>query len=347
MSQMSRGRPGPGGDSDAELDASLSRAWAAAAAAVGRMLDLPAGKEALLASSGMLQERTAGRRAPAGITRQMAHRQRRRRLVLPLAGGLAVALAAGVVALVSAGVPGERNNSTQGPLVSTAYVVRRVDRALGAAGPAEIAQATVITRGPGGTTTTEEWSYGDQSRAVTNSLAGHPAYDQGLSGGSVYTVVSYMMRAWARHHRQAAPVVGSPGCEPGSAVVPLPGPAGRLSSELLSATVVSALRAAISCGTLTVAGRQRVDGVEAIELTGRPGSAFPETIWVRPGTYLPVRVVTSTRTGRGVFGQTADISWLRPTPQNLAKLTVPIPAGFRQEPVAAILRQLRSRAAGQ
>jgi hypothetical protein len=56
--------------------------------------------------------------------------------------------------------------------------------------------------------------------------------------------------------------------------------------------VVSDLRAAISCRILTVAGRQRVDG---IELTSRPGGPLPETIWVSPGTYLAVLAEIRTR----------------------------------------------------
>ena len=34
--------------------------------------------------------------------------------------------------------------------------------------------------------------------------------------------------------------------------------------------------------------------------------------------------------------QTADITWLPPTAQNLAKLTVPIPAGFRKVSLSAV-----------
>ena len=41
---------------------------------------------------------------------------------------------------------------------------------------------------------------------------------------------------------------------------------------------------------------------------------------------------------------TADITWLTPTVQNLAKLTVPVPAGFHRVPltqaVAQIVRQI-------
>jgi hypothetical protein len=35
--------------------------------------------------------------------------------------------------------------------------------------------------------------------------------------------------------------------------------------------------------------------------------------------------------------QTADITWLRPTTQNLAKLAVPIPNGFRRVPLTRAL----------
>ena len=75
-------------------------------------------------------------------------------------------------------------------------------------------------------------------------------------------------------------------------------------------------------------------------------------------TDLPVRVVVRSApatpflpqgklvptNSKGVLRQTADITWLPPTAQNLAKLTVPIPAGFRHVPVSSavlpILQQL-------
>jgi hypothetical protein len=79
-----------------------------------------------------------------------------------------------------------------------------------------------------------------------------------------------------------------------------------------------------------VAGRQTVDGTEAIELKSRPGSPIFETIWVSPQTYLPVRVVVSSAPGAPTVRQTANFTWLPPTAQNLAKLTVPVPAGFRK-----------------
>jgi hypothetical protein len=297
---------------------------------------------------------TSDLRAPAGLARRVAQR-RRRRLALRSAAGVAAALTAGAVALVAVGVPG----GIGGPAVAAAAVVQRVDSALSAAEPGEIAQITVTTSTvkPGGTTVTttaEEWSYGDQWRSVTNSPTGQPVYDEGFSTSSIYTLVSYKTRTWARQPalgRPFAPGYGSRSCEPllaagqalgpGGPVLPpqrpvpapllfplgLPGIGSFVSS--LPATVARALRTAVSCGTLAVAGRQRVDGIEAIELTSRQNSPVSETIWVSPGTYLPVRVVVRSA-WYGAVRQTADITWLRPTAQNLAKLTVPIPAGFRR-----------------
>jgi hypothetical protein len=336
-----------GAGDDAELDAWLSQTWEAAATAIATMLDLPAGKEALLAGAPLAADGIAELRPPAGLTRTVARRGRRLALV-STAG--AATLAAGVAALVVAGASREPHHGSEAPVVSTAYVVGRVDGALTAADPTAIAQMTVTTRGPAGTTTAEEWSYGDQSRSVTNSPNGRPAYDTGLSSGLVYTVVSYATRAWARHHRPTAPVSGPSGCGSGAAVVPLlfePGQTSvRFAASWLPATVVRDLRSAISCRTLAVAGWQRVDGVDAIRLTSRSSTGPGETIWVSPGTYLPVRVLAAQDLGGSVFLETADIAWLKPTAPNLARLTVPIPAGFREVPVARILSAARRRTWG-
>jgi hypothetical protein len=93
-------------------------------------------------------------------------------------------------------------------------------------------------------------------------------------------------------------------------------------------TVAGDLRDAISCGTLAVAGRESVDRIDAIKLTSGPDSLISETVWVSSATYLPVRVVIRPAAAKREF-LAANISWLPVTAQNLAKLTVPIPAGFR------------------
>jgi hypothetical protein len=133
---------------------------------------------------------------------------------------------------------------------------------------------------------------------------------------------------------------GPPGCQSSPGVASpllfaygLPDSGSAASS--LPSTVARELRAAVSCGGLTSVGRERVDGIETIELRSRPGSLASETIWVSPSTYLPVRATVRMALGHSQGRQqTANITWLPPTPQNLAKLTVPIPAGFRQVPLA-------------
>jgi len=286
---------------------------------------------------------TADLRAPAGLTCQIARRRRRRRLALrSVTGGVAV-LAAGAAALAVIVLP--RVNGTGQPAVDAAYIVKNVSNALNATAPGTIAQMTVTTSGgPTGTTTAEEWSNGEQWRSVLYSSPGHPVYDEGYSTTTGYTLVSYLTKTWARQPGLGRPFAlpasvlpGKPACAPAIGAFPvlfrlgLPGTSSSASS--LPTTVATALRTAVSCGSLTVAGRQTVDGTETIKLTSRPGSLISETIWVSPSSYLPVRVVTRSAAGLPPVQQTADFTWLQPTAQNLAKLTVPIPAGFREVPL--------------
>ena len=49
-----------------------------------------------------------------------------------------------------------------------------------------------------------------------------------------------------------------------------------------------------------------------------------------------MRVVIRSASGAPAVQQTADITWLPPTAQNLARLTVPIPAGFRKVSLSAV-----------
>jgi hypothetical protein len=285
-----------------------------------------------------MERYTADLRAgPAGLTARVVRRRRRRLVRRSLTGG-AAALAAGAAALAVV-VP--NINGVGRPAVDAAYVIKNVGNALSAAEPGTIAQMTVTTTSdPGGATSAEEWSNGDEWRSVTFSSPGHPIYDEGFSTASGYTLVSYPTKTWARQAgvgQPAAPAFGTPpagrACGPVVAGFPvlfrlgLPGTSTSASS--LPTTVATALHTAVSCGSLTVAGRQTVDGTDAIELTSRGGSLISETIWVNPDTYLPVRVVVHSPYTPGLR-QTADFTWLPPTAQNLAKLAVPVPAGFRQ-----------------
>jgi hypothetical protein len=280
---------------------------------------------------------SAGRRSP---------RWRRPFWLAVAAAGVAAAAVAAVV------VPSALLNGAGGPVAYA--VVGRVSNALDQADSHAFAQMTVTTSvalrygGKTTTSTAEEWSYGDRWRSVTNSPSGHPVYDEGFSTSSGYTLVSYPRRTWARQpglgrpaelpsgpHRcgqlfGAGPVLFQPSL-PGTGVSARPVSVNSL------LTVARVLRAAVSCGTLDVAGRQRLGGISAIKLTGGKNTPIAETIWVNPGTYLPVRVVIRSYphhslvlNNKVILQQTANFSWLPPTAQNLARLGVPIPGGFRR-----------------
>jgi hypothetical protein len=342
-----------GGTSRDSVDATVSRGIADVLAALDNVIDDDAALGRLYADLGASAPgaapgwdgRTAadqaririGRPGSATTTaRTSRHAAPQRRLVLRSAVGVAAALTAGAVALVAAGVTGARHNGTE----LTAYVVKRVDSALSGAGQGQIAYMTVTTKvlmldGTTATATAEEWSYGDRWRSAVNSPDGHPVYDEGSSAAAVYTLVSYPSRTWARQSGLGHPA--TQGCATVVAALPSllqPGLPVSDPSAWLPTTAAGALRAAISCGTLETDGQQVVDGVDAIKLTSRPDSPLSETIWVSPGTYLPVRVVIRSASGQPFPWQTADISWLQPSEQNQAKLTVPIPAGFHQGPLA-------------
>jgi hypothetical protein len=265
----------------------------------------------------------------------------------------AVAAGVAVIAVAAVVLPGALLNGAGGPVAYAASVVKRVSSALSAADPGRFAQMTVSTTvvpvsgGKTTTSTAEEWSYGDRWRSVTNPRAGRAVYDEGFNASSGYTLVNYKQRTWARRPglgRPAGLAAGSRGCRQVSAVGPvlfqptLPGTGVSAKSVSVNSllTVARTLHAAVSCGTLNVADRQRVDGITEIKLTSGRSSPIAETIWVNPGTYLPVRVVIRSFPHHSlvlnnmvVLQQTADFSWLPPTAQNLAKLTVPIPAGYR------------------
>jgi hypothetical protein len=133
MRWMLRDRAGLGDGGDAELDARLSQTWEAAAAAVGRVLDVTTGKEALLAGSGLRAERPSELRR-----RTRLPALRRGRVTAPprwrlpvLAGGLTAGAAATAAAvLVLAGGPGTvaAQHGTSGharTVVTAAWTVRQ------------------------------------------------------------------------------------------------------------------------------------------------------------------------------------------------------------------------------
>jgi hypothetical protein len=109
---------------------------------------------------------------------------------------------------------------------------------------------------------------------------------------------------------------------------------------MTGAQLTAAIRFMLSCGNIKIAGHQRIDGTDTIKIV-MPGQkrsftpnandfAFVGGLWVNSSTYLPVRVVYSYGDPSAPDKRVIDFQWLAPTKANLAKLVVPIPAGFKR-----------------
>jgi hypothetical protein len=271
-----------------------------------------------------------------GLARE-AHRRyakSRRRTALAVAATGTAAAVVGVTAgfALTAGTPGA------GGIETTAYVVNRVSTALsatdaigyslsrftGAAVPAEL-------NNPQGL-----WEYGGRFRDLTETPAGRPYLDLSArpSGGKwVLTTVNYSDRGWSRAivpdgQRYLPGATGGNFCL--GPVLSLFGAAWKTAADWKQNILLG-----LQCRAFAVAGRQRVDGVDAIRLAGQKALAGI-TIWVDPRSYLPVRMTVPEHVVTGSSGTVSsvtmqiDFRWLPPTSANLAQLTTPIPSGFRQ-----------------
>ena len=104
-----------------------------------------------------------------------------------------------------------------------------------------------------------------------------------------------------------------------------------LVAEQTETASLQALRESIANGKLTVVRKTVIDGQTVLELTTRSKDSSKgsvETWWVNPATWLPVRTLSI---DGGVTNQ-VDYGFLPPTPANIAKLKVTIPAGFTRTP---------------
>jgi hypothetical protein len=336
-----RGWNWPKDDDNAELDRLLAETWEATAAATGGLLDIQAGKAALLAAAAQQAARPSGSPAPsvssaAGQTaRPTDPRPGRRRLT-----ARAAAAAGAVAVLIAVAVAGAAGafSTRNGQQIRTDAFVARVRHALAsqAGGGLVSYTRTVLAPGtvvepepaswkdlPGGGRSPRQglaaavmisWTYQSESATTAVDAAGQPvATEQNTAGrhGMTTVAVDYRDRTWwtgwtatlARPRGARAPV--QPSCLP-PGVWPNSGPG------------QSFIRQELSCGAYTEDGRQRVDGIDAIKLTGNG-----VVLWIDPGTYLPVRLVFP-------GARVTDFRWYRATPASLAKLKVTVPVGFRR-----------------
>lgn len=265
-------------------------------------------------------------RVPPGLASSAYRRYRRRRITTRAVTAAATVVVTGAIAaVVLSGSP-----APVVPDAQAGYVANRVTEALGALSSRTIMFEHITYRSRPVDPTQppqDQWILGSRIRVITLTPSGRPQTDFGDSAGprtETQVNVGYQKRTWWRLARPELPT-------------PPPAPVSYSCSDINFNTQPSSapemaaqIRTEVACGLLKAAGTGVVDGVWTVELTG-VSAGLRETYWIDTTTYLPVRIVT-TDVEDGVSGLQADVRWLPPTAANLAKLTVPIPAGFTEVP---------------
>jgi hypothetical protein len=276
--------------------------------------------------------------APRGLAKRAARARSRRRLT-------AVAAGAGAAAVITAAViaaTGAANIAPAAPVQAraAAYVIKRVEDAL--AGKKMVIQ-TKYTFSPAFPSIVQ-WNYHGNFRSVQSGIMrrtglhwaqGPERWGDGtatIDGNRTSVVIDYRHHEW---YPTAAFGFAPNGCSNGQVWAEEGGPADW----------ATYIRQALSCGEFTIAGHPRINGKETIKITGSLKGQWSglqdmhvdATLFVDPSTYLPVQVIWSNWShaadGRPLHGVVReDIRVLPPTPRNVAKASVTIPAGFRKVP---------------
>jgi hypothetical protein len=155
------------------------------------------------------------------------------------------------------------------------------------------------------------WSYQGTDKISAFTAAGRLAFGERstTSGGGPTEAVIYGNATWWR--------AVSTGTQ-----APVPQTCGK-GVDLGAGGWPAFIRFELSCGAYLGHSRERVDGVDALRLTGNRGLV---ALWVDPRTYLPVRAVFDL----GQHSVQTAFRWLPPTSASLAHLSLQVPPGFRQ-----------------
>jgi hypothetical protein len=272
---------------------------------------------------------------PSGLAHRAARARRRRQLAIRAAAAAGTAAVTAAIVIAATGGAGAGGSVTQAR--TTAYVISRVEKAL--------AGQHLVLRGrtSGDWGPSIYWAYGPRNRFEEFAGSGEPFLVRGtaLIGGKLTGVyVTYYNRRWSLLPEGAAPASA---CSMTGALE-MAGPAAPARNW------PAFIHATLACGAATVTGHAWIGGVKTVKITGSPvteklspgeAGAIHEkwlrsqwTLYVNPGTYLPVRLSGSNYTYGGPMPSShstgvTDIRWLRPTAANIAKALVTIPPGFR------------------
>lgn len=325
-----------------------------------------------------IDQLTAGSTIPAGIAARARQRVRRRRhqLRATVAAGTAVAAAIAVIAATSAGATGTTPKTPAGPhLASSVVLLAKIEQAVArTAHSAPVLQiATTFPAGPvpvpsdpfspvqfaeGGVDQSSiMWTRGHVLKLVTFHAKGEPdttslTTERGMLGTD--TTVDYNSRTWFRVqlnwfvYKWAIPHCA---LEPLNPAQP---------SDWMPRNLAKAIRHDITCGQVKVAGRQHVDGVDAIRLAFADGhlkapwyakgrAITHQTMWVDARSYLPLRYLSTLTFAHVKPGHPrstsvqCDFRWLPATRSALAKLRLIIPRGFHQHQLKTVTIHVHPR----
>jgi hypothetical protein len=281
---------------------------------------------------------------PAGLVGRARRRLRRRRIaaVSAIASATAVGAVAAVVVVPGTSAPAGSTLRAQ----TAAYVIRRVENSAATLATTNVVLRAETTFSPAFPAITQ-WSYRQDIRAAQSGVlhvTGVP-WAQGQVSWAAGTAVIHGRLTYVQadyRHREWYPT--SP-----FLILPNACRGGLDLGEFNFVSWPAYVRQTLSCGKFHVAGYAWVDGEKTIKITGSmtepnwwaslphaPGRGalhVDAVFYVDPATYLPQRVVWSNWsravTGGPVRGTVRqDFQVLPPTPGNVAKATVTIPAGF-------------------
>jgi hypothetical protein len=274
-----------------------------------------------------------------GLAREAYRRyltRRRTARAVAVTGTTAVAAASTAVGLSATAGSG----AGAVPAETTAYVAGRVSSALSGSGEIAYMYAHATVDGTSRLHTffsqdSRTWTYGNQTNSLSLTPGGQPyiAWETATtSNGYVHQLgVNYQARTYTRQSWKSKAPAKTPSDICATSRYQLAG------EQFLTSDPKAGIEDGLRCGVFTLAGHQRIDGIDALKLVNqepRSGGTpwMTLTLWVDPATYLPIETQLDTH-GHPLLANiryfTVTFTWLPPTRANLALLSPPVPAGFR------------------
>jgi hypothetical protein len=267
-----------------------------------------------------LHQEMADVTAAPGLATAVRRRRTRQRwatgtaLAVPvLAGGVALALVAGGSPARHgtppvAAHPGAATTPAADPrLRDVAYVSQQSQQALGTIDQYVVHETYTADGQPKG----QDWADGQGSRwlSVREPVSDPPfATLNTIEGGkSTFLIVDYRAHTWFRSELPATSDIKGLGIAFGD---------------------TDALRTDLKNGLYVIVGQEQVDGRDAVHLRYNPPPGEPAhaQLWVDPQSFLPLKWIGD----KGVPVATT-FEWLPRTPENLARIALPVPAGFTEQ----------------